>query len=97
MSRESDVLDSMRHIMDPDLGRDIVTLGFIKHLQITEAGQVSFTVELTTPACPVKEHFRSSCIESVSRLPWVTGRWTSPCRPPPAAIRWSTNHAAWKR
>ncbi len=72
MSRESDVLDSMRHIMDPDLGRDIVSLGFIKNLQITEAGQVSFVVELTTPACPVKEHFRSSCIESVSRLPWVT-------------------------
>jgi Mrp family chromosome partitioning ATPase/DUF971 family protein len=73
MSRESDVLDSMRHIMDPDLGRDIVALGFIKNLQITDAGQVSFIVELTTPACPVKEHFRSSCIESVSRLPWVTG------------------------
>lgn len=72
MSRESDVLDSMRHIMDPDLGRDIVSLGFIKNLQITEAGQVSFVVELTTPACPVKEHFRSSCIESVSRLSWVT-------------------------
>lgn len=73
MSRESDVLDSMRHIMDPDLGRDIVSLGFIKNLVITEAGRVSFTVELTTPACPVKEHFRTSCIQSVSRLPWVTG------------------------
>lgn len=72
MSRESEVLDSMRHIMDPDLGRDIVSLGFIKNLAITDAGHVSFVVELTTPACPVKEHFRSSCIQSVSRLPWVT-------------------------
>lgn len=73
MSRESEVLDSMRHIMDPDLGRDIVSLGFIKNLVITDQGHVRFTVELTTPACPVKEHFRSSCIQSVSRLPWVTG------------------------
>ena len=72
MSRETDILDSMRHIMDPDLGRDIVSLGFIKNLTINEAGQVSFTVELTTPACPVKEHFRSSCISAVSALPWVT-------------------------
>lgn len=72
MSREAQILDSMRHIIDPDLGRDIVTLGFIKNLQHNEAGQVSFTVELTTPACPVKEHFRTSCIEAVSRLPWVT-------------------------
>jgi Mrp family chromosome partitioning ATPase/DUF971 family protein len=58
--------------MDPDLGRDIVSLGFIKQLTFNDAGQVSFVVELTTPACPVKEHFKSSCMEAVSRLPWVT-------------------------
>ncbi|MCE9616263.1 MAG: P-loop NTPase [Lentisphaerae bacterium] len=73
MSREQDVLDSMRGIIDPDLGKDIVSLGFIKHLQITEAGAVSFSVELTTPACPVKEQFRTSCTEAVAALPWVTG------------------------
>ena len=72
MSREAEILDSMRHIIDPDLGRDIVSLGFIKNLQFNDAGQVSFVVELTTPACPVKEHFRSSCVEAVSGLPWVT-------------------------
>ncbi|HMP73640.1 MAG TPA: P-loop NTPase [Kiritimatiellia bacterium] len=69
--QESQVLDSMRHIIDPDLGKDIVTLGFIKNLTITNEGKVSFSVELTTPACPVKEHFRSSCEKAVAALPWV--------------------------
>ena len=72
MSREQEVLDQMRVIIDPDLGKDIVTLGFIKDLSITEDGKVSFNVELTTPACPVKEQFRSACDKAVRRLPWVT-------------------------
>jgi len=72
MSREQEVLESMRHIIDPDLGKDIVSLGFIKDLRHDEAGRVSFTVELTTPACPVKEHFRTSCEQAVRGLSWVT-------------------------
>jgi Mrp family chromosome partitioning ATPase/DUF971 family protein len=71
MSREQEVLDSMRGIIDPDLGKDIVSLGFIKALAVSEAGDVSFAVELTTPACPVKEHFKSSCERAVTSLPWV--------------------------
>lgn len=70
MITESQVLDSMRHIIDPDLGRDIVSLGFIKNLVI-DGGRVAFTVELTTPACPVKETFRTRCEEAVSALPGV--------------------------
>ncbi|MDA0990019.1 MAG: P-loop NTPase [Verrucomicrobia bacterium] len=73
MSKEAEVLDSMRGIIDPDLGKDIVTLGFIKNLTISDAGEVGFTVELTTPACPVKEQFKQACNEAVSALPWVTG------------------------
>lgn len=73
MSRETDVLDSMRHIIDPDLGKDIVSLGFIKDLHIDASGRVAFKVELTTPACPVKERFKTACEEAVRRLPWVTG------------------------
>lgn len=70
MVSESQVLDSMRGIIDPDLGRDIVSLGFIKNLKI-EGGRVSFTVELTTPACPVKERFKTACEEAVRSLPGV--------------------------
>ncbi|MGI6459273.1 MAG: P-loop NTPase [Candidatus Hydrogenedentales bacterium] len=72
MPSEHEVLDSMRHIMDPDLGRDIVSCGFIKNLKI-EGGHVSFTLELTTPACPLKNHFLESCKKAVSGLAGVTG------------------------
>lgn len=71
MSRQDEVLDSMRGIIDPDLGRDIVSLGFIKNLDISDDGDVAFAVELTTPACPVKEQFRDSCEQAVSAIDWV--------------------------
>ena len=51
---EEIVLDSLKQIIDPDLKKDIVTLGFIHNLEIN-GGDVSFTIMLTTPACPVKE------------------------------------------
>ncbi|MFP4173812.1 MAG: P-loop NTPase [Candidatus Hydrogenedentota bacterium] len=70
MVTEEQVLDSMRHIIDPDLGKDIVSLGFIKNITI-EGGRVRFTVELTTPACPVKEEFRHKCKEAVEALEGV--------------------------
>ena len=72
MSREQEVLDQMRDIIDPDLGKDIVSLGFIKDLSIDGEGRVAFVLELTTPACPVKEQFKTACEDAVSRLPWVT-------------------------
>ena len=50
---EEAVLEVLGTVQDPDLNRDIVTLGFIKELAI-EGAKVSFKVELTTPAYPVK-------------------------------------------
>ena len=70
MSQEDEVLNKLKNIIDPDLGRDIVTLGFIKKLTI-EGGEVSFEVELTTPACPVKEEFKRDAESLVGGLPWV--------------------------
>jgi ATP-binding protein involved in chromosome partitioning len=52
--QEKTVLDALRTIKDPDLHKDIVTLDFVKDLKIDD-GIVSFTIELTTPACPVKK------------------------------------------
>jgi ATP-binding protein involved in chromosome partitioning len=68
---EQSVLDALRQIKDPDLHKDIVTLGFIKDLKI-EGGSVSFRVVLTTPACPVKEEMEGAAREVVSALPGVT-------------------------
>ena len=49
---EDQVLEALRRVQDPDLHRDIVSLGFVKDVRIA-GDAVSFTIELTTPACPV--------------------------------------------
>src|SRR5215831_13784775 len=67
---ESAVLDALRQIKDPDLHKDIVTLGFIKDLKI-DNGNVSFRIVLTTPACPVKSEMESAAYELVSAIPGV--------------------------
>ena len=66
------VLEALRVVQDPDLGRDIVSLNFVKDLRV-EGGKVSFVVELTTPACPVKEQMHDQAVAAVSALAWVTG------------------------
>ncbi|MBM4165698.1 MAG: iron-sulfur cluster carrier protein ApbC [Ignavibacteria bacterium] len=54
---EEQILQSLRSVRDPDLHKDIVTLGFVKNIQITNR-DVSFTIELTTPACPVRDELK---------------------------------------
>ena len=68
---ESSVLDALKAVTDPDLGRDIVSLGFVKNMAIQE-GRVSFTIELTTPACPVKDQMRDQAQAAVSQVAGVT-------------------------
>jgi len=68
---EQVILESLRQIKDPDLHKDIVTLGFIKDLKIAD-GNVSFRIVLTTPACPVKAEMESAAKEIVGALPGVT-------------------------
>ncbi len=67
---EQSILDALRSVRDPDLHKDIVTLGFVKNLAI-DGGKVSFTIELTTPACPVKDLMRDQAREAVSRVAGV--------------------------
>ncbi|MBA3634544.1 MAG: Mrp/NBP35 family ATP-binding protein [Acidobacteria bacterium] len=64
---EQAVLDALRQIIDPDLHKDIVELGFIKDLEI-KGGDVSFRIVLTTPACPVKEQMEAQANELVGAL-----------------------------
>jgi metal-sulfur cluster biosynthetic enzyme len=70
-SQVGDVLSQLSQVMDPDLGADIVSLGFIKNLTIAD-GVVDFVLELTTPACPVKDQLKAQCETVVTALPWVT-------------------------
>jgi ATP-binding protein involved in chromosome partitioning len=72
---ENEVLAVLSKIIDPDLHRDIVSLGMIKDLKIEAAGagsRVAFTFELTTPACPVRNQFEAAARSAVEALPGVT-------------------------
>jgi ATP-binding protein involved in chromosome partitioning len=68
--QETAVLDALKVVTDPDLHRDIVSLGFIKDLKV-DRERVSFTIELTTPACPVKEQMRDQARAAVMQVPGV--------------------------
>jgi ATP-binding protein involved in chromosome partitioning len=61
---EGNVLEALRSVKDPDLHRDIVTLKFVKNIVIT-GSDVAFTIELTTPACPVREELKSASVKAV--------------------------------
>ena len=65
------VLEALKVVQDPDLRRDIVSLGFIKNVTI-DAGRVAFAIELTTPACPVKDQMRDQARAAVLGVPGVS-------------------------
>jgi len=67
---EEAVRNALTVVMDPDLGRNIVDLGFVKNVQI-DGATVAFQVELTTPACPVKEDLKRQAHEAVAALAGV--------------------------
>src|SRR5260370_38770415 len=71
-TRDQEVLDALRVVQDPDLHRDIVSLGFVQNMNIEPNGAVAFSINLTTPACPVKDQLRDQAQMAVARLPWVT-------------------------
>ncbi len=65
--KESQVLDALRTVQDPDLKKDLVTLNMIKDIKISDK-TISFTVELTTPACPLKDKIEADCKNAVKEL-----------------------------
>jgi ATP-binding protein involved in chromosome partitioning len=67
---QEQVLSVLRTVQDPDLHKDIVTLGFVKDVRIA-AGEVDFTIELTTPACPVRDQMKAEAEQKVAALPEV--------------------------
>lgn len=68
---KDEVLRALSVVKDPDLGRDLVSLGMIENVQIDATGNIDFTVVLTTPACPVKEQLKQQSESVVSALPGV--------------------------
>ncbi len=70
MVSEEEVLAALRRVVDPDLGKDVVSLGWVKDLKV-EDGAVSFTLTLTTPACPLQEALVSQAKRAVESLSGV--------------------------
>lgn len=64
---EQDILKALSNVQEPDLGKDLVTLNMVKNIEI-EGNQVSFTVVLTTPACPMKDMMAKACTHAVQLL-----------------------------
>ena len=67
---EEQVLNVLKKVQDPDLRKDIVSLGFIRNLKV-DNGTVAFDLNLTTPACPVKDQMRDEAVALVKALPGV--------------------------
>ena len=61
------ILQALSNVQEPDLGKDLVTLNIIKDIAIN-GDQVSFTVVLTTPACPMKDMIKNACINAITLL-----------------------------
>jgi ATP-binding protein involved in chromosome partitioning len=61
------VLEALSNVQEPDLGKDIVTLNMVKDISI-EGNYVSFTVVLTTPACPMKDMIKNACVNAIKLL-----------------------------
>jgi ATP-binding protein involved in chromosome partitioning len=65
MTKE-DVIGALRHVEEPDLKKDLVTLNMVEDIEIN-GNAVSFTIILTTPACPLKELIRKRCEEAIAQ------------------------------
>ena len=65
--KKEDILKALSTVIDPDFKKDLVSLGMIKDVEISNK-KVSFTVELTTPACPLKEIIKGDCLNAVKKI-----------------------------
>ena len=70
MPSEREILEALRQVEDPDLHRDIVSLGFVQDVQASD-GRVSLRIVLTTPACPVREQMKEQAEEILLSMPDV--------------------------
>jgi ATP-binding protein involved in chromosome partitioning len=67
---QTDILDALRHVQEPELHKDLVTLNMIRELKL-EGDNVSFTLMLTTPACPLRGQIQDEARQAVMKVPGV--------------------------
>jgi Mrp family chromosome partitioning ATPase len=71
MLTESQALEILKKVIDPEIGRNVVELGMVRNLKIGADGQVSFTLALTTPNCPLKDHMAFNAEQLLKTQPGV--------------------------
>jgi ATP-binding protein involved in chromosome partitioning len=72
MPTRDQVLEALKVVIDPELRRSIVELGMVRSIDVKDQGVVDVTVSLTTPGCPIRNHFQTGVTRAVSGLTGVT-------------------------
>tara|TARA_Y100000992_G_scaffold16438_1_gene9534 strand:- start:3941 stop:4987 length:1047 start_codon:yes stop_codon:yes gene_type:complete len=67
MITKEKILEKLSNVLDPDIKKDLVTLNMIKNIKINDL-EASFDIELTTPACPLKEKIKKDCLNELEKL-----------------------------
>lgn len=67
MITKEQILQALSNVEEPDLGKDLVTLNMVKDVEV-DGNKVTFTVVLTTPACPLKDLIRNACVNAIHHL-----------------------------
>ena len=73
MPTRDQVTEALRAVIDPELHKDIVTLEMVRSIDVHANGVVDVTVSLTTPGCPIRDHFQNGVTNAVRALDGVTG------------------------
>jgi ATP-binding protein involved in chromosome partitioning len=71
MRTREQIEDALRNVIDPELRKDIVSLGMVRSIEQPEEGRVDVVVSLTTAGCPIRAHFEKAVVESVRALEGV--------------------------
>ncbi|MGZ8649077.1 MAG: P-loop NTPase, partial [Solirubrobacteraceae bacterium] len=72
MPTETQILEALKVVIDPELRRDIVELEMVRSIDVKAGGIVDVTVSLTTPGCPIKDHFKTAVVAAVTGVEGVT-------------------------
>jgi ATP-binding protein involved in chromosome partitioning len=73
MPTREQVTEALREVIDPELHKDIVTLEMVRSVEVHANGVVDVTVSLTTPGCPIRDHFQTAVDQAVRKLDGVAG------------------------
>jgi ATP-binding protein involved in chromosome partitioning len=69
---QEQITERLREVIDPELRRSVVDLGMVRSIDVKQGGRVEVVVSLTTPGCPIRNHFQQAVAQRVSELEGVT-------------------------